>query len=77
MDGWEECRVEEVLTHGLHVQIHQSGGEAGCSEQGARLVFSLDLQLAKGRQKVRFLFIKPATILGSSLRVNMIAFIVI
>ncbi len=32
--GGEEGRVKEVLADGLHIQVHQGGGEAGRPEHG-------------------------------------------
>ena len=43
VDGWEKSSVEEVLTDRLHVEVHQGGGQADGTEQGARLILSLNL----------------------------------
>ena len=59
MDGWEKSSVEEVLADRLHVEVHQGGGQAGGAEQGARLIFSLNLQLSQHCQEVSFFLIKP------------------
>ena len=50
MDCGKESCVEEVLTDGLHVEVHEGGGEAGPPEQRWGLLLPLYLQPPQGGQ---------------------------
>ena len=60
MNCREKCCVQKVLTDGLHVKVHEGGGEGGPAEQYRGFLFPLDLEAAQRGQQVRLLLLKPA-----------------
>ena len=60
MNGREESCVQKVLADGLHVKVHECGGEGGSAEQRRGFLLPLDLEAAQRGQQVSLFLLKPA-----------------